>query len=154
MNSRYNGRYTFRLPSEAEWEYAAREGGKKVRFGNGKDIADPEEINFNGSETYKQSYSRTGEYRSGTTPVGSFSPNRMGLYDMSGNVWEWCEDVYVEDYSKVGTDNPIYKEIGSGRVRRGGCWLSMPRDVRASHRGLSTPDYRFGTLGFRLARTP
>ncbi|KAA3657631.1 MAG: NACHT domain-containing protein, partial [Calditrichaeota bacterium] len=94
-----------RLPTEAEWEYAAREGGKNVRFGNGKDIADPAEINFNASKTYKRSYSRVGEYRGKTTPVGTFPANAFGLYDMSGNVWEWCQDWYGK-YEKSAQTNP------------------------------------------------
>ncbi|MCB1048939.1 MAG: SUMF1/EgtB/PvdO family nonheme iron enzyme, partial [Calditrichaeota bacterium] len=80
----------YRLPTEAEWEYAAREGGKEVRFGNGKDNADPKEINFNGSESHE--YSVVGDFRAKTTPVGSFPPNALGLYDVSGNVYEWCWD--------------------------------------------------------------
>lgn len=79
----------YRLPTEAEWEYAAREGGKKVRFGNGRDTIDPSEINFNADAKYKKEYSIVGEYRAQTVPCGSLnSPNALGLHDMSGNVWE------------------------------------------------------------------
>ena len=83
----------YRLPTEAEWEYAARGGGKAVLFGNGKNVADPREINFYSSASYKKDYSVVGKYRGQTVPVGILnSPNALGLHDMSGNVWEWYWD--------------------------------------------------------------
>lgn len=143
----------YRLPTEAEWEYAAREGGKKVRFGNGKNIADPKEINFNGSKERKKDYSIVGEYRGKTIPVGSLKcPNALGLQDMSGNVWEWCWDWYGTYPSVLETD-PKGSNSGSIRVFRGGSWGLNPRFVRAAGRNGDTPDYRFDDIGFRLART-
>jgi len=96
LNARTGER--FRLPTESEWEYACREGGRKVRFCNGKNIADPSEINFYGGAEYKEPYSVAGVYRVGTTPVASFAPNSLGLYDMSGNVDEWTCSSYNESY--------------------------------------------------------
>jgi len=118
----------YRLPTEAEWEYAARESGRKLRFGNGKDIADPKEINFNGSASYKKDYSLAGEYREKTVAVGSFAANASGLYDMSGNVFEWCWDWYGSDYyGKSGNgSNPHGPDTGSYRVLRGGSWSNVP----------------------------
>jgi formylglycine-generating enzyme required for sulfatase activity len=144
----------YRLPTEAEWEYAARGGGKKVRFGNGKDIAEPKEINFDGSKERKTTYSIVGEYREKTVPVGSLnSPNTLGLHDMSGNVWEWCWDWYG-NYSKNTQTNPRGPASGSDRVLRGGSWYYSPQDVRAADRLFNTPGLRSGHIGFRLARTP
>ncbi len=143
----------YRLPTEAEWEYAARQGGQKVRFGNGKDIADPKEINFNGSESYKKPYSLVGEYRRQTVPVGSLnSPNQLGLHDMSGNVYEWCWDWYG-DYGKEAQTNPRGPVKGSIRVFRGGSWFNFPQYCRAALRGNFNPAYRDYYLGFRLARS-
>ncbi len=115
----------YRLPTEAEWEFAARERGKPLRFGNGKMIADPAEMNFNAREEYRTDYSVAGEYRGKTTPVRQFSPNALGLYDMSGNVWEWCRDWYAPEYykecaAKGVVDNPLGPSEGSYRVYRGG----------------------------------
>ena len=142
---------SYRLPTEAEWEYAAREGGKKVRFGNGKDIADPREINFDGSAEKKKSYSRTGVYREKTTKVGSFTPNSLGLYDMSGNVWEWCSDWYGKNYyDSSSRNNPEGLGSGSNRVLRGGSWFFNPRYVRAANRFYDSPDNSIINLGFRL----
>ena len=142
----------YRLPTEAEWEYAARGGGKKVRFGNGKDIANPVEINFNGSKNYQQKYSIVGEYRAKTVPVGSLkSPNALGLHDMSGNVLEWCWDYYAK-YSGKPESNPQGPSYGVNRVYRGGSWLYDPIDVRVADRYHVTPDSRSNCIGFRLAR--
>jgi formylglycine-generating enzyme required for sulfatase activity len=141
----------YRLPTEAEWEYAARQRGQKVRFGNGKDIADPSEINFDGSADYKKTYSVSGQYREKTTPVGSFPANSLGLHDMSGNVWEWCWDWYG-DYASGSQTNPHGAGSGSNRVLRGGSWINIPANARAARRGYGAPSDRFANYGFRLAR--
>ena len=150
LNSR-SGK-SFRLPHEAEWEYAAREGGKKVRFGTGKDTIGPDEANFDASAKYKESNSRSGQYRKQTVPVDSFSPNSLGLYNMSGNVWEWCQDWYGENYySNSPQDNPHGPFEGSNRVMRGGSWDFNPWSMRAATRSGFWPGSRIGALGFRLA---
>lgn len=152
INANANG---YRLPTEAEWEYAARERGKKVRFGNGKDIADPKQINFNGSENLKLAYSLVGPNRKQTLPVGSFSPNALGLYDMSGNVAEWCYDYYDAWYYKTtaSADNPHGPAYAYGRVARGGSWLSDANYIRAANRGNSRlAENKYNYIGFRLAR--
>jgi formylglycine-generating enzyme required for sulfatase activity len=142
----------YRLPTEAEWEYAARGGGRKVRFGNGKDIADPKEINFYAEKDAKEKYSIVGEYRGKTVPVGSLnSPNALGLHDMSGNVWEWCWDWY-DSYSGTAQNNPRGPTRGSYRVFRGGSWVNAPILARVAYRSLDSPGYRSFDVGFRLAR--
>jgi formylglycine-generating enzyme required for sulfatase activity len=154
LNALYPGK-NYRLPTEAEWEYAAREGGKKVRFGNGKDVADPAKINFDGSEIYKQSYSLAGFVRGTTVAVGSLrSPNALGLHDMSGNVLEWCSDWYGETYyNKSPAKDPQGPTSGSDRVCRGGSWCSYPQSCRVADRNSFSPGNRDNFLGFRLART-
>lgn len=143
----------YRLPSEAEWEYAAREGGKKIRFGNGKDIADPKEMNFKADPDYKKNYSLVGVYPNRTTPVDQFAPNSLGLYDMSGNVREWCEDDWRDyyhggpAYANAWVLNP--RQID--RVLRGGSWEDMPSYCRSSSRARGLPWNRDNQNGFRLA---
>jgi formylglycine-generating enzyme required for sulfatase activity len=151
INEDANG---FRLPTEAEWEYAARERGRKVRFGNGKDIADPAEMNFDASEAYKRPYSVVGEYRESTTEVGAFEPNSLGLYDMSGNVYEWCWDWYGENYYQQsdGANNPKGPSSGVSRVVRGGSWGNVPINCRASFRNYFKPYFEFNLIGFRIIR--
>jgi len=127
----------YRLPTEAEWEYAAREGGRMVRFGTGKDTIGPDEANFDASST---------------VPVESFPPNALGLYDMTGNVWEWVSDWYGKNYySNSPRNNPKGPSSGSYRVIRGGSWSSSKKFVRSAFRIKNTPLVRFGSLGFRLA---
>lgn len=143
----------FRLPTEAEWEFAAREGGKKVRFGNGRGMGDPAEINFNGSAEFKKQYSRTGEDRQKTLPVGSFTPNSLGLHDMSGNVWEWCSDWFEKDYYRTGPAmNPQGGAPARYRVVRGGSWSGKP--VSCTNRGMLTPESADlgNQVGFRIVR--
>ena len=141
-----------RLPTEAEWEYAARERGKKIRFGNGNESADPTEINFDGSAAYKESYSRPGVFRGKSVPVGSFAPNALGLYDMSGNVWEWCSDFDKGHYyANSPSDNPQGPQSGYFRVLRGGSWRDPPEYCRTTSRINHYPGDGYYYHGFRLA---
>ncbi|MBK8920155.1 MAG: SUMF1/EgtB/PvdO family nonheme iron enzyme [Saprospirales bacterium] len=143
----------YRLPTEAEWEYAAREGGKKMRFGNGRDTIDPVEVNFDSREIYKKPFSIVGQYYGKTVLVNELSANALGLYNMSGNVWEWCWDWYGSDYytQSKGIHNPIGAESGKYRSLRGGGWGDMPTVCRAVFRG-GYPPFSWGSsFGFRLA---
>ncbi|MFC1795334.1 formylglycine-generating enzyme family protein [Planctomycetota bacterium] len=140
----------FRLPTEAEWEYAARERGKKVRFGNGKNIAKPDEINFDARKAEKK-YTVKGQYREATTPVGSFAPNALGLYDMSGNAWEWCADTGV-DYPDEKVINPYALNKG-GHMARGGNWDSGADGCRVTTRINWWRNSMCSATGFRIART-
>lgn len=142
----------YRLPTEAEWEYACREGGKQIRFGNGKDVIDPYEANFDGSLSNKLPYANPGVSRKETTEVGTFEPNGLGFYDMSGNVSEWTQDFY-EIYQKMSLDNPTGPEKGENKVIRGGSWVDEPKNVRCSSRGFYSPSSYDLTTGFRLARS-
>ena len=141
----------YRLPTEAEWEYAARERGKAVRFGNGRNIADPRQINFDASEEIEESYYLPGEFRKKTVEVGSLPPNSLGLHEMSGNVLEWCWDRYgtyptTPQYSPRGPENGR-----SLRVLRGGAWDSSANGCRVTGRERGHPDSGNLSLGFRLA---
>ncbi len=141
----------YRLPTEAEWEYAARERGKKVRFGTGKDTIGADEANFNAESEHKVPYFRAGHYRHATVPVDSFAPNALGLYNMSGNVWEWCQDWYNKDYYSTSPKyNPVGPSSGSMHSTRGGSWLDDPEFLRVANRGTALRDGAFYNLGFRL----
>jgi len=140
----------YRLPTEAEWEYAAREGGLGVRFGNGKDMARSSDINFRGDEG-EYEYLELGEYAGTTKPVGTYPPNSLGLYDMSGNAWEWVSDSYAE-YSREPQVNP-YITAGNHHALRGGRWGGDAFEARVYHRSSWPRNDRCNNSGFRIARS-
>lgn len=130
----------YRLPTEAEWEYAAR-GGSATNL-------------YSGSSTIDQVAWYATNSGSRTKSVKGLFPNGLGLYDMSGNVWDWCWDWYSGTYySSSPSSDPRGPGTGSSRVVRGGSWGSVPSDCRVANRVADTPDGRYSYLGFRLART-
>ncbi|MCP5141872.1 MAG: SUMF1/EgtB/PvdO family nonheme iron enzyme [Chromatiales bacterium] len=139
----------WRLPSEAEWEYAAR-AGTSTRFHTG-DCLTTEQANYDGHGLVKGC--PKGEYREKTLPVGSLAKNAFGLYDMHGNVWEWTRDCWNDSYSGAPTNGAAWNSGDcSQRVLRGGSWSDGASGARAAIRGGLTRDYRGSFLGFRLAQ--
>jgi len=140
-----------RLPTEAEWEYACR-AGTPTPFHFGSTIS-TSQANYDGDYAYR-SRSR-GVYREKTMPVGSFSPNAWGLYDMHGNVWEWCADWYGESYygqrRRADLQGPA---SGQYRVLRGGSWCDLPNCVRSAVRNRNVPTLRRSYFGFRVVLVP
>jgi formylglycine-generating enzyme required for sulfatase activity len=132
----------YRLPTEAEWEYAAQSGGQEQIWPGTSD------------ESQLKDYAVYGTNR--TESVGSKKPNRLGLYDMSGNVSEWLEDCWHENYKGVPVDGRPWLEDGDGdcgrRIIRGGSWNYMPVNMRTSTRIWGVADFRNNDLGFRLAQ--
>lgn len=134
--SQQSGR-TYRLPSEAEWEYACR-AGTTTPYSFGESLAKSQANYDSGS----------------TTDVGSFPPNDFGLYDMHGNVWEWCADDWHETYDGAPTDGSAWVEGGKSNQRlifRGGSWGTFPRYCRSAYRNSYDPDLRSDYIGFRVA---
>ncbi len=135
-------RYQYSLPTEAQWEYACRNNGEKVNYPWGNESWRPEE-NCGSCDS--------GEYQFETAPVGSFGPNALGLYDMAGNVKEWCLDYYDKKaYSNHESKNPIYAEKESTRVIRGGSYSDNVTHLRCTARSQSIDNMRSDNVGFRL----
>ena len=136
------------LPTEAQWEYACRAGSTTAYFwGN---ALNGDKANCDGN--YPCGTTTKGTYLKKTTPVGGYAANPWGLYDMHGNVWEWCQDWYG-DYPSGSVTDPTGPSTGSLRVFRGGSWYGYARGCRSAGRGNSVPDYRSNGLGFRCARS-
>ncbi|MCI0461766.1 MAG: formylglycine-generating enzyme family protein [Gemmataceae bacterium] len=145
----------YRLPTEAEWEYACR-AGTTTPFHFGKSLSSAQ-ANFNGMHPYGGA---RGPYLERTAKAGSYAPNAWGLYDMHGNVWEWCQDWYDPAYYKRSPredpQGPDKGVVPTGfrnqffRVVRGGCWLEEGRGCRSAYRFRLMPDERYRWVGFRV----
>ncbi|MDN5871058.1 MAG: formylglycine-generating enzyme family protein [Nitrococcus sp.] len=136
-----------RLPSEAQWEYACR-ASTTTPFSFGANI-NPEQVNYNGD--YPYAGREKGLDRKQTVAVKRLPPNPWGLYEMHGNVWEWVQDNWHDDYTGAPADGSSW-EAGAGRVVRGGSWCHNARNCRCASRSRYEPDGRYVNLGFRCAR--
>jgi formylglycine-generating enzyme required for sulfatase activity len=128
----------YRLPTEAEWEYAAR-AGKATRYSGSNEVGDVAWTKSNSGKT--------------THKVGTKKANAWGLHDMSGNVWEWCWDWYINSYRSSSGADPVGATSGGVRVVRGGSWFHLPPDARVAIRSWDVPTYRDYDFGLRLLRT-
>ncbi|MGY6216136.1 SUMF1/EgtB/PvdO family nonheme iron enzyme [Methylolobus aquaticus] len=138
-----------RLPTEAEWEYACR-AGTETPFSFG-DTVTPEQVNYDGNRPYAGA--PMGLSRGKTVPVKALAANRWGLYQMHGNVWEWCAD-WFGDYQEDSVADPTGPAEGATRVLRGGSWVGSARNARSAFRRGPAPAARLGSLGFRFALGP
>jgi formylglycine-generating enzyme required for sulfatase activity len=143
LTERSDGRDRYRLPTEAEWEYACRAG------------AATESLLSSSDEVKVAWFEKTTEQKIEPQPVGQLAANAFGLYDMLGNVWEWVQDSYVADgYTRHTLYDPLVESPGADRVIRGGSYRSEAVLVRCAKRAFYAPADTLGTIGFRLVRVP
>ena len=140
--------YEYTLPTEAQWEYACR-AGTTTALNSGKNLSDEAQCPEMDSVGWYD-----GNSDEMTHPVGQKQPNAWGLYDMHGNVWEWCLDWYEEDYPTSAVTDPTGPDTGSKRIIRGGTWYYYAIICRSAYRNYSTPDYSDNDYGFRVALAP
>ena len=149
----------YRLPSETEWEYAARAGTATPYFWGANadlvcDYANVLDKTGRKINRFERFASLCDDKYPQTAPIGSYSANDFGLHDMAGNVWEWVEDPRHSDYEGAPTDGSAWTEDGSSwRVNRGGSWGFNPWNLRSANRRAFDPDERYFDIGFRVART-
>ncbi|WP_442948684.1 formylglycine-generating enzyme family protein [Nostoc sp.] len=137
---------TYRLPSEAEWEYACR-AGTTTPFYFGETIT-TDLANYHGNYTYNSG--PKGESRGQTTDVGKFPPNPFGLFDMHGSIWKWCQDAWHENYKGAPTDGSTWVSDNDYRLLRGGSWNYIPGHCRSAFRGYNARDARNNRVAFRV----
>ncbi len=147
---------SYRLPTEAEWEKAARGGLQGKRYPWGNETPDGTQCNYADKNTdFSWSDKRVDDGYTFTAPAGSFPPNGYGLYDMAGNAWEWCQDWFDWDYYKDSpAKNPKGSSSGIDRVMRGGSWCNDATIIRCAFRGFILPNVPNHPRGFRLAMDP
>ena len=141
----------YRLPAEAEWEYACRGGATSSQPFHFGDSLSSAQANFDGHHPYGGDSKR--QYLKRTTAVGSYTANAFGLFDMHGNVWEWCADWYGA-YASQSLKDPTGPTTGQRRVLRGGSWLNHGHRCRSAHRINHGPGLRFNLIGFRVVCSP
>jgi formylglycine-generating enzyme len=142
----------YRLPTEAEWEYSCRGGADSATLFHFGDSLSPTQANFDGNYPHRAA---AGKYLECTCKVGSYKQNAFGLFDMQGNVWEWCADWYGSDYyAKSPRRDPPGAADGSMKVYRGGSWYDTAQNCRSAFRGRNPPGDRNNNRGFRVALVP
>jgi formylglycine-generating enzyme required for sulfatase activity len=151
-------RKSYRLLTEAEWEYAAR-AGTQTAYYFGDDASEICKFANVADQSFKRAYGGDSEIAdcddrfAATSPTGRFPHNRFGLYDMAGNVVQWVQDCYVDSYTDAPSDGSAVRKEGCSRVLRGGSWLNLPDNARAVRRFGFVPGVRISGIGFRVARS-